>query len=410
MKILNKLKFIALFLIIAMQFVFMLSVHKAYAAQLTVNLGTAANFAVLAGTPLISDAGSASLITGNVGMSPAASSAIGLECTQVTGTIYAIDSTGKSCFTVNAPLVVTAKSDLDAAYLDAAGRTPVNTINTELGGQTLVPGVYASGATTMGITAGAGPLVLDGQGDPSSVFIFEVSADAPGLTVGPGSTVSLINGACAGNVFWRVNTATINTTAVFKGNILALNSITVANGANIEGRLLARNGQVTLSGDTIKVPAVCAATTSSSSSSPSTGTSECIASEITTVPVIIESRRVSPTSIFISWGPYAGINTFNVEYGLTSGSRPYNVSVTGFSTTINGLPANQPIWVQVSATNNCAIGTYGPSVLVGGPSLPNTGFAPHNNNIPWYIPAGIGVAMLTLLFSIQRKYKFSSKS
>ncbi len=402
----DKIKFIALFLIVLMQFVFISPAQKAYAAITTVNLGTAANFAILAGTPLISDAGSASLITGNVGLSPATGAGMStILATQVTGTIYAVDAAGPSGSVNNPGLLTIAKNDLTAAYLDAQGRTPFTTVPTELGGTTKTAGVYVSAATTMGITAGAGPLVLDGQGDPSSVFIFEVSADAPGLTVGPGSTVSLINGACAGNVFWRVNTATINTTAVFKGNILALNSITVANGANIEGRLLARNGQVTLSGDTIKVPTACAAP-ANSPSSPSSTNNVCIAPLITTVPVIIESRRVSPTSIFISWGPYAGINTFNVEYGLTSGSRPYNVSVTGFSTTINGLPANQPIWVQVAATNNCSIGTYGPSMLTGAPGLPNAGFAPHNNNIPWYIPVVGLLGISILLVLIQIKYKF----
>jgi hypothetical protein len=75
-----------------------------------------------------------------------------------------------------------------------------------------------------------------------------------GLTAGPGSVVSLINGAQACNVYWRVDTAFINTTATFKGNVLALNSISVANGATIEGRLLARNGSVSLINDTITVP------------------------------------------------------------------------------------------------------------------------------------------------------------
>jgi hypothetical protein len=165
--------------------------------------------------------------------------------------------------------MVTAKNDLTAAFIDAAGRTPVTTVPTELGGTTKTAGVYDSAATTFGITAGAGPLVLDGQGDPSSVFIFEMNASGTGLTVGPGSTVSLINGAQACNVFWRVDTATINTTAVFKGNILALTSITVANGANIEGRLLARNGNVTLISDTITRP-TCTTTSSGGGSSSST--------------------------------------------------------------------------------------------------------------------------------------------
>jgi hypothetical protein len=112
----------------------------------------------------------------------------------------------------------------------------------------------------------------------------------------------------------------------------------------------------------------------------------------------------------VSWGPYAGIDTFNVQYGLTNGNWLYNINVTGFSTTINALPANQPIWIQVAATNNCSIGTYGESKFTGAPGLPNTGFAPHQNNIPWYIPAGIGVAISILLISIQRKHRYSSKS
>lgn len=231
----------------------------ATAAQPTVGLGTAAPFVILAGTPVITNTGP-SVITGNVGLSPKAGSGItGLLCTQVTGTVYAVDATGDPCFTVNGPLLVTAKNDLITAYLDAAGRIPVSTIATELGGTTKTAGVYISGSTNFQIT-NIGPLVLDGQNDPSSVFIFNAPRSAPGLIVGNGSTVSLINGAQACNVFWRVDSATIGTTAVFKGTVLALNSITVANGANIEGRLLARDGQVTLDNDTIK-GSVCAAAT-----------------------------------------------------------------------------------------------------------------------------------------------------
>ena len=236
-----------------------------YAAQPTVDLQTAAPFSILSGTPNITDAGNTSSIVGNVGLSPASGSGIGLVCSQVQGTIYSVDAAGPlPCRVTNGPLLVTAKNDLTAAYIDAAGRTPVTTVPTELGGTTKFAGVYDSGSTTFNITAGAGPLVLDGQGDSSSVFIFEAPASAPGLVVGPGSVVSLINGAQACNVFWRVDTATINTTAVFKGNILALNSITVANGANIEGRLLARNGNVTLINDVITI-ANCATPTSGGS-------------------------------------------------------------------------------------------------------------------------------------------------
>lgn len=224
----------------------------AHALQSTVNLGTAEPFAILSGTPDITELPT-SAITGNVGLSPAAGSGIGLLCTQVDGTIYAVDATGDPCFTVNGPLLVTAKNDLTTAYTDAAGRIPATVVPTELGGTTKTAGVYISASTAFGIS-NIGPLILDGQNDPSAVFIFQAPASSPGLTVGPASVVSLINGAQACNVFWRVDSAAINTTAVFKGTILALNSITVANGANIEGRLLARNGSVTLINDTITVP------------------------------------------------------------------------------------------------------------------------------------------------------------
>jgi hypothetical protein len=257
---------------------------KAYAAQPTVDLKTAAPFVILAGTPAITDAGNASVITGNVGLSPRTSADIGLFCPQVTGTIYGVDAAyvgdgiHTSCFAGNPPLsnktlVDNAKIDLTAAYTDAMNRTPVTTVATELGGTTKTPGVYDSNNTRFQITGGVdgpGPLILDGQGDSSAVFIFEMNFDGTGLTVGPGSVVQLTGKAQACNVFWRVlGTATIDTTAVFKGTILAGDSITVNNGANIEGRLLAQTGDVTLINDTI-TRADCAASSSGSGGSSST--------------------------------------------------------------------------------------------------------------------------------------------
>jgi len=249
---------IALFAIFAIFIVMIIGGHSAHAAQSTVNLRTASPFAILSGTPNVTDAGNSSVITGNVGLSPATGAGIGLTCSQVTGTIYSVDATGPlPCRVTDGPLLLTAKNNLTTAYVDAAGRTPVTTVPTELGGTTLVAGVYDSASTKLGISAGAGALILDGQNDPSSVFIFQAPFGGTGLNVNSGSTVTLINGAQACNVFWRVDTAAIDTTANFVGTILALNSITVANGATIEGRLLARNGNVTLINDTITVP-ICA--------------------------------------------------------------------------------------------------------------------------------------------------------
>ena len=246
---------IVLFAILTIFTVIVVGSRSAHAAPTTVNLRTASPFAILSGTPNITDAGNASVITGNVGLSPATGAGNALTCSQVTGTIYSVDAAGPlPCRVENSPLLLTAKSNLTTAYNDAAGRTPLTTVPTELGGTTLVAGVYDSSSTTLGISAGAGALVLDGQGDESSVFIFQAPFSGTGLNVGSASTVTLINGAQACNVFWRVDSAAIDTTATFVGTILALNSITVANGANIEGRLLARNGNVTLINDTITVP------------------------------------------------------------------------------------------------------------------------------------------------------------
>lgn len=233
------------------------------AATTTVDLGTAGNFAILAGTE-VTDLPTSTII-GNVGLSPAAGSFYsGLLSIQVTGTIYDTNGTGPVGSVINPTLLTTAKNDLTTAYNDAAGRTPDMIVATELGGTTKTPGVYASDSTTFEITAGAGNLVLDGQGDSDAVFIFQMGVEGTGLTVGPDSIVSFANGAQACNVFWVVDTASIDTNAVFKGNILALNSITVADGADIEGGLLARNGNVTLINDTIRM-AVCAVPTTNTS-------------------------------------------------------------------------------------------------------------------------------------------------
>lgn len=258
-KIVSVVAFLAVFTIFT---VMIMNSNLVRAAQPTVDLRSASPFAILAGTPNITDAGNSSTVVGNVGLSPATGAGIGIGCSEVTGVIYSVDAAGPVCRITDGPLLLTAKNNLTTAYNDAAGRIPLTTVPTELGGTTLVGGVYDSASTTLEITAGAGPLVLDGQGDASSVFIFQAPFSGTGLIVGSASTVSLINGAQACNVFWRVDSASIDTTATFVGTILALNSITVANGATIQGRLLARNGNVTLINDTIVAP-ICAGNDSS---------------------------------------------------------------------------------------------------------------------------------------------------
>ena len=218
--------------------VFALAPPSLVLAATAVNLGAADDFAVLAGTA-ITNTGT-SVISGNVGLSPAAGSNYsGLTAVEVTGTIYAVDATGPAGSVNNSGLLTTAKNDLTAAYT-AAGQTAV-TAASELGGTTKTAGAYSTADGELHVT---GTLTLDAEGDPNAVFIFRAAST---LTTAGSSNVVLINGAQACNVFWQIgSSATLGTNSFLKGNILALTSATLTTGANVEGRVLARNGAVTL--------------------------------------------------------------------------------------------------------------------------------------------------------------------
>ena len=229
-------------------------------AATAVQLSTAAPFAILAGSA-ITDVPTSS-ITGNVGLSPAAGSFDGLTQPEVTGTIYSVDASGPVGSVNNAGLVNQAKNDLTTAYNTAAADVPTTTYvsgDNQLGGKTLTPGVYAFGhASTANITA-ASPLVLNGGGDVNAVFVFQASSD---LVTASNSVVQLVNGAQACNVFWQVtSSATLNSSSTFVGTIMALTSATLLTGATVQGRVLARNGDVTLQSNTITAPSTCLTST-----------------------------------------------------------------------------------------------------------------------------------------------------
>lgn len=195
-----------------------------------VGLGTAASFAVLAGAGITNTG--PTTITGDVGTFPTTTES-GFSSVTLIGTDHAGDAVTQG-----------AKTDLVTAYDDAAGRLPATSVPVELGGSTLPAGVYTSG--TFGLT---GTLTLDAQGDPDAQFVFQAAST---LITESASRVLLVNGADPCRVVWQVgSSATFKTGSIFVGDVLAQISITAQTTATFQGRLLARDGAVTLDTNTI---------------------------------------------------------------------------------------------------------------------------------------------------------------
>jgi hypothetical protein len=199
--------------------------------QKTIDLGSAAKFAVLAGTTVTNTG--LSVVNGDFGVWPG-TAVTGFGPGVVNGTIDAGDTAAHH-----------AQASLTIAYDDAAGRTAVDIVGLagDLGGRTLTPGLYKS-TSTLAIT---GTVTLAGKG----IYVFQI---ASGLTVNSSSGVILSDGADAADVFWQVgSSATLGTTSSMKGTILALTSISNATGGTLDGRALARNGGVTLEANAITI-------------------------------------------------------------------------------------------------------------------------------------------------------------
>ncbi|GAC1453456.1 MAG: hypothetical protein PVSMB10_11060 [Pseudarthrobacter sp.] len=238
-------------------------------AATPVGLGTAASYSVLAGTT-VTNTGPTTL-QGDLGVSPGRA---------ITGFPPGVSAGAKHPADA---VALQAQSDVGIAYNSAAGQALTTSVSGDLVGRTLTEGVYNSTSSL----ALSGQLTLDGQGNPNSVFVFQV---ASGLTTASASSIILTNGAQACNVFWQVgSSATLGTASSFKGTILALTSITVATGATVEGRALARNGQVSLDTNVFTTPACITAPTTSAP--PTTGTPTAIGT-----PTDTASATATPTA------------------------------------------------------------------------------------------------------------------
>lgn len=280
--------------------------HAGPAAALgaPVGLGTAASYAVLAGTPNVANTGPTTL-NGDLGIHPG-SSVTGAPV--VTGATHLADAEA-----------LQAKNDLVTAYDDAAGRVSTGVADADLTGETFVSGVFTGGA--IGLT---GAMTLDAQGDPGAVFVFQAAST---LITEVGSSIGLINGAQACNVFWKVgSSATLKAGSNFVGTVMALTDIQAQTGATIAGRLLARNGAVTLDTNTITRPFCAAAVVPDIVVPPTTSTTS------TTV------RRPRPTT-----------TTTSTTAAPTTTSVPSTTSTTAVD----------------AGTGVTATGTAGPTGIVG---------------------------------------------
>ncbi len=199
-----------------------------------VSMGSSSTIAILAGSGITSTG--ATNITGDMALSPGTSVG-GFPPGILTGTQH-----------VNDNIATQAKLDLTAAYNDAAGRTATDivTLSGNIGGLTLTPGLYKSTST---LAISSGDLTFDAKGNADAVFIIQI---ASALTTTSGRKVILSGGALASHIFWQVgSSATFGTTSVFKGTVLAMQSITFDTGASLNGRALARSGAVVMAGNTI---------------------------------------------------------------------------------------------------------------------------------------------------------------
>ena len=211
----------------------------ASAVPVAVHLGTAASFAVLAGSGItVAGAAGATTINGDIGTTPTPA-ITGLGNVVLNGVNQAASA-----------VTTQAKSDLLTAYNDVAGRAYDMTfaLGYDLVGQTLTAGVY-NDASSFFLS---GNLTLDAQGNSEAVWIFQAGST---LITASDSRVTLVGGAQACHVFWQVgSSATLGTDTSFSGNLLAATSITLNTGTTLNGRALALDGAVTLDNNFISQP------------------------------------------------------------------------------------------------------------------------------------------------------------
>jgi len=248
------------------------------------DLGNATNFAAFTAAGAFNSLGT-TMITGDIGTDVGAFS--GFPPGVVLGAIHVAD--GVSAL---------AAQDVEDAYNEVAGLTCGAVVGVTLGnGQTLTPNIYCTGAaSTLN-----GNLILDGQGDPDALFIFQIDGAFATSTF---SSVTLIGGASLCNVYWQINGEfDLGDFSVFRGTVLVNGAINLLEGSSVIGRVLSRQGAISLFSNTITIglPAVAAVITASSS------TSFCIGGSVTlsgNIDGVWNTGETTPSIVVTTSGEY----------------------------------------------------------------------------------------------------------
>ncbi len=350
----------------------------ALSAQTAPTLGVAQSFAVLGGSAVTNTG--ATVITGDLGVSPG-TSITGFPPGIVNGTIHQTDA-----------VAAQAQADSLTAYNSLAGQacSPSNNLTgMDLGGKTLTAGVYCFSSSAQ-LT---GTLTLDAQGNPNSVFIFQIGST---LTTASNSAIVMINSGVPCNVYFQIgSSATLGTGTQFLGNIFAYTSISVNTNATIEpGRAIALNGAVTLDSNVISVAAcnsgsveICVAASSTPgtysfnvpSATPPQSTSVTVAAGSCSAPILVPSGTATITETLPNGTSLTGVYTspssaLLVSSNLGAGTATVTVSPGGLTTVtfINGpTPTPGTGLVQVCKVAGAGVSTGTTFAFsVGGNSIP----------------------------------------
>jgi len=345
------------------------------------SLGAAASFAVVAATTVTNTG--PTVVTGDIGVSPG-TAVVGFPPGMVNGTIHAADGPASA-----------ASAAVLTAYNTAFGEPCDFTLsNADLGGMTLLPGVYCFTSTSVGLT---GTLTLNAGGNPNAAWLFKIGST---LITASDSAVVLIGGATPcnnNNITWQVgSSATLGTGTSFVGNILASASITLNSTASSTGSLYAHTGAVTMDTNSVSTCAGAGGTggptiaTTPSGSVPAGGS-------VSDSAQLVGGASPSGSVTFTLFGP--GDTTCSTPIATTTAtlsagsalSGPVTVGAAGtyywmatYSGDTNNRPATSPcgsemVLVTSQTLTGRAYGIAASATLLGIPLVtvvptPDTGF------------------------------------